>query len=85
MLLEEKAKTVQIQFTLEGEGLSTILIFNFFYFFYHGWKVNLDSYKSMALDNWYNLGVRVKSPHNYMVWALGSCVKWPLDKGGNMK
>jgi hypothetical protein len=23
--------------------------------------------------------MRVKGPHNYMVMALGLCVKWPLD------
>ena len=38
----------------------------------------------MALDNWYDLWMRVKSLHNYMVQALGSCAKWPSDMGGNM-
>jgi hypothetical protein len=34
-------------------------------------------WESRALDNWYGLWVRVDIPHNCMVMALGSCVKWP--------
>ena len=31
-----------------------------------------------VLDNWYNLWVRVKGPHNYMAMALDTCMKWPV-------
>ena len=34
-------------------------------------------WESRALDNWHRLWVRVNIPHNCMVMALGSCVKWP--------
>ena len=27
---------------------------------------------------WYDLWMRIKSPHNYMVMAMGLCAKWPL-------
>ena len=33
------------------------------------------SYQS---NNWKCLWMRFEGPHNYMVVALGSCVKWPL-------
>ena len=26
---------------------------------------------------WYNLWMRIKGPHKYMVTTLGLCVKWP--------
>ena len=33
--------------------------------------------ESRVLDSWYGLWMRVKGPHNYMIMALGSCVKRP--------
>jgi hypothetical protein len=35
--LVKKAKTAQVLFTLEGEGLRTQI-------YYHGWKVYMDAY-----------------------------------------
>ena len=32
---------------------------------------------SKSVYNWYGLWMRVKGPHNHMVTATGSCVKWP--------
>ena len=39
----------------------------------------LDANSGIAcqLNNQYNLWMRFEGPHNYMVMALGSCVKWP--------
>ena len=31
------------------------------------------------LNTCYGLWMRVKGPHNYMIMALGLCVKWALD------
>ena len=36
-----------------------------------------DYIKRLSQHPWYNLWMRVKSPHHYKVTALGSCVKWP--------
>jgi hypothetical protein len=37
--------------------------------------------KSMDIDRLYNLWMRVEGSHNYIVIALGLCVKWPLIYG----
>ena len=35
--------------------------------------------KQLSHHPWYGLGIIVKGPHHFMVMALGSCVKCPLN------
>ena len=84
-LIGRKAKIVQVHFTLEGEGPKEIILDEKFTW-NPTWTINNASWSmricikftSKRPCQWHGLWMRIKGPHNHMVKAFGSCVKWPL-------
>ena len=69
-----RAETIQVHSTLEGEGLRAQEIIM------DGRSTRIPTWQTMSesrvLYTWHILWMRVKTPHNYIITALGSCVRW---------